>query len=77
MLEAHKIELDEQLETLKDSVKAFMNAQNLEHVSAGNHSVSWTSYSSRRFDTKLFKAEHQDLYEQYSKDIETKRFSVR
>jgi hypothetical protein len=33
--------------------------------------------NSSRFDSKAFKATHSDLYAQYSKPVQSRRFSVR
>ena len=76
-LEIQKEELETQIEALKDSVKAEMSAQNITLLNAGVYSVSWKSYVTHRFDATTFKAEHSDLYEKYSKAIETKRFVIK
>jgi hypothetical protein len=33
-------------------------------------------YISNRFDSTTFKATHADLYQQFTKPVETKRFSI-
>ena len=76
-LELQQKELEEQIEALKDSVKAEMSAQNITSLNVGEYSVSWKSYIIHRFDATTFKAEHSDLYEKYSKAVEAKRFFIK
>ena len=38
--------------------------------------ASWKNVSSSRFDSKAFKADHADLYGQYSKNTTTTRFTL-
>lgn len=38
--------------------------------------VKWTRYTTSRFDSKTFKAEHGAMYEQYVKTDPAQRFQV-
>ena len=76
-LELQQKELEEQIEALKDSVKAEMSAQNITSLNVGEYSVSWKSYIIHRFDATTFKAEHSDLYKKYYKAVEAKRFFIK
>ena len=76
-LELQKEDICNQIDALKDKLKAEMTAQGVEQIRAGIHQVSWTSYKSRRFDTTAFKAEHADLYDAYATTTETKRFTLK
>ena len=73
-LELQRRELEAHIEAIKDSVKAEMIARNTDEFHVGNFNVSWKSYTVHRFDTSSFKAEHGDLYHQYAKASEVKRF---
>ena len=69
-------ELDEQIEALKDTVKAEMIARGTDKLLVGSFSVHYTTYSTSRFDTKAFKESHGELFNQFSKKIEAHRFTL-
>ncbi len=63
-------------EALKDEIKAHMTAVETEELTAGVFKVRYTTVKSSRFDTAAFRKTHADLYEQYSRTTETRRFSI-
>ena len=69
-------EATEMLESLKDEVKAEMTARAVNEMDIDVFKVRWTSVVSNRFDSASFKKTHKDLYEQYTKATESKRFSI-
>ena len=69
-------ELQDEIDALEDIVKAEMNAQGVDKLFVGDCKVTWTEYNTTRFDTKTFKAEHEELYGQYAKITKAHRFSV-
>ena len=69
-------ELQAEVTTIEDQIKEEMTIQNVSELRAGIFKIKWTPVSSKRFDTTAFKAKYQDLYNQYSKVTETKRFSI-
>lgn len=69
-------ELDEQIETLQDSVKAHLLELGVESVNTGIYKVSWKPYIQNRLDTNKLKNEHGDLYQQYLKPVEVRRFLI-
>ena len=73
-LELQRRELEAHIEAIKDCIKAEMSVRNTDEIIIGNRTVSWKSYTVHRFDTSFFKAEHNDLYQQYAKASEVKRF---
>ena len=75
-LEAQQDAINAELEGLKDTVKAYMVSQGTERVLIGGYKVNYTKYTSSRFDSKEFKVDHKDLYEQYTKKTEARRFSI-
>ena len=48
-----------------------------ETLLAGAFKVTWTPYTSSRFDSARFKKEHAELAEAYTKTTTARRFSVR
>ena len=75
-LEAEHEAITDELEALKDTVKAYMVSQGTETMRVGVYKVSYKRYTSSRFDSKTFKAEHEALYNQYVKATESRRFMV-
>lgn len=75
-LKVMKEELENQLSALEDEVKAEMVKQNVEKMLVGAYKVSYTKYTSNRFDSTAFKADHQALYNQYVKAIQARRFTI-
>ena len=73
-LEATQEELLAELESLKDTVKAYMVSHGTERVLI---KVSYTKYTMHRFDSTKFKAEHSELYAEYTKAREARRFTIK
>lgn len=63
-------------EALRDEIKAEMQERNTEELAAGRYIVRWTSVLSNRFDTTAFKKQYNDLYQGFTKQVSSKRFSV-
>ncbi len=69
-------ELEAEAETLADKLKAAMIEQGREELTGDGWKASWKNVNSHRFDSKAFKADHADLYAQYSRATTTTRFCV-
>ena len=69
-------EIEAEIATIEDEIKAEMTARNTEEMSVDVYKVRWTKVTSSRFDTSAFKKTHAELYSQYTKQTETRRFSV-
>ena len=69
-------EAQEQVETLRDDIKAEMLARETEEMQCGAYIVRWTSVLSNRFDSTAFKKEYAQLYKEYTKQVASKRFSI-
>ncbi len=69
-------EITAEMETIKDEIKAAMTAQNTGTITAGEYKVYWTPVTSRRFDTTAFKKVYSALYNQFTKESVTRRFSI-
>ncbi len=69
-------ELNAELESLTDEVKAVMTEQNIEEMTVDIFKVRYTTVTSSRFDSTAFKKAHADLYGQYTKPTTSKRFTI-
>ena len=63
-------------EALRDSIKAEMLEKNTEELEAGAYIVRWTSVLSQRFDSTAFKKSHGDMYQEFTKQVSSRRFSI-
>ena len=69
-------DLDAQITALENELKGEMEAQNTDTLITALFKVTWKVITSRRFDSNAFKATHSELYEQYLRPQETRRFLV-
>ena len=69
-------ELKNQIAALEDEVKQEMTNQGTDTILAGPVKITWKSYTSKRFDTTGCKKDHADMYAEYTKQVEAKRFLV-
>ena len=63
-------------EALTDKIKGAMVEQGAEVLQGDGWKATWKNVVSSRFDSKRFKADHGDLYGQYSKATTTTRFTL-
>jgi len=75
-LKVMAVELSAEITTLEDTLKAEMTARNTDELTIDVFKVRWTTVISSRFDSTAFKATHANLYQQFTKPVETKRFSI-
>ena len=75
-LKAMQDELQMEITAIEDILKAEMTAQNVDELQVDVFKIRWTPVKSNRFDSTLFKKIYSDLYNQFTKVIETKRFSI-
>ena len=69
-------DLNAQITALEDEIKSEMEAQNTDTLITTLFKVTWKKIISRRFDSGAFKAAHSNLYEQFVKPQESRRFLV-
>lgn len=69
-------ELAAEITAIEDTIKAEMTARETDELITGEYKIRWKKVVSNRFDTTSFKKTHADLYEQYTKTTETRRFTV-
>ena len=67
-------ELEAEAEALTDKIKGAMVEQGAEVLQGDGWKATWKNVVSSRFDSKRFKADHGDLYGQYSKATTSTRF---
>ena len=69
-------ELQAEITAIQDSIKSEMSSQNVDEIVVDVFKIRWKEVKSNRFDTTAFKSTHKALYDQYTKEIITKRFTV-
>jgi len=74
-LKRMKEELEAEIAAAEDEIKAVMGEE--ETLLAGAFKVTWTPYTTSRFDSTRFKRDHAELAAAYTKTTTTRRFSVR
>jgi len=74
-LKRMKEELEAEISSMEDEIKQAMGEE--ETLLAGAFKVTWTPYTSTRFDSARFKKEHAELAAAYTKTTTARRFSVR
>ena len=74
--EALAAEAAAEIESLKDEIKKEMEWRGVEELEAGQYIARFTTVLSNRFDTTAFKREHGEMYQQYTKQTTSRRFSV-
>lgn len=75
-LKAMADELAKEIAAIEDAIKAEMTERNTEEVLIDVYKVRWTKVISNRFDTTGFKKAMPDLYNQFTKPSETRRFYI-
>ena len=68
-------ELDTEILAAEDAIKQVMGDE--ETLLAGAFKVTWTPYTTSRFDSTSFKKDHAELAAAYTKTTTSRRFSVR
>ena len=74
-LKRMKEQLEQEITAAEDEIKSIMGDE--ETLFAGAFKVTWTPYTSSRFDSTRFKKDHAELAAAYTKTTTTRRFSVR
>lgn len=69
-------ELEAEITSIEDEIKAEMTAQNVNELQVDVFKIRWTKVLSNRFDSKAFKKIYNDLYNQFVKQTESMRFSI-
>lgn len=75
-LEAFAKELDREIESKKDEIKAVLIERNVEELPVGKYIVRFTSVLTQRFDSTAFKKKLPELYSAFVKQVSSRRFSI-
>lgn len=74
-LESAKRELETEIEAIKAELKKELEDNDLSSLDTGKFIVRFTEVSSNKMDTKKFKEDHSDMYEDYIVCQNYRRFS--
>ena len=69
-------EAQNEVEAIRDSIKAEMLERDTEELTAGQYIVRWTSTLTQRLDTTAFKKALPDVYKSFTKQTASRRFSI-
>lgn len=72
-LEAEIKRLQEEADSLRDEIKASMAS---EEINTGSWIIRWKTVVSQRLDSKALKASLPDVWQSFSKESSSKRFTV-
>lgn len=74
--EAMVEEMKAQADTIRNEIKAEMDARELEEMIAGQYIVRYTAVLSNRFDSTAFKKVMPEIYKAYTKQVSSRRFTI-
>lgn len=74
--EAMVEEMKVQADTIRNEIKAEMEARELEEMIAGQYIIRYTAVLSNRFDTTAFKKVMPEIYKAYTKQVSSRRFTI-
>lgn len=74
--EAMMEEVKAQADTIRNEIKAEMEARELEEMIAGQYIIRYTSVLSNRFDSTAFKKVMPEIYKAYTKQVSSRRFTI-
>ena len=74
--EAMMEEIKTEADRVRNTIKAEMEAREVEELIAGQYIVRYTSVLSNRFDSTAFKKVMPELYKAYTKQVSSRRFTI-
>ena len=74
--EAMVEEMKAQADTIRNEIKAEMEAREVEEMIAGQYIIRYTAVLSNRFDTTAFKKVMPEIYKAYTKQVSSRRFTI-
>ena len=74
--EAMMEEIRTEADRIRNTIKAEMEAREVEELIAGQYIVRYTSVLSNRFDSTAFKKVMPELYKAYTKQTASRRFTI-
>ena len=74
--EATMEEIKAEADSIRNSIKAEMEAREVEELIAGQYIIRYSSVLSNRFDSTAFKKVMPELYKAYTKQVSSRRFTI-
>ena len=74
--EAMMEELKAEADTIRNTIKAEMEAREVEELIAGQYIFRYTAVLSNRFDSTAFKKVMPEVYKAYTKQVSSRRFTI-
>ena len=74
--EAMMEEIKAEADSIRNSIKAEMEAREVEELIAGQYIIRYSSVLSNRFDSTAFKEVMPELYKAYTKQVSSRRFTI-
>ena len=74
--EAMMEEIKAEADTIRNTIKAEMDAREVEELIAGQYIVRYTAVLSNRFDSTAFKKVMPEIYKAYTKQVSSRRFTI-
>ena len=75
-LKAMAEELSAEITAIEDEIKAEMTARNAEEMTVDVYKIRWAKILSSRIDTSAFKKAMPELAAQFTKQTESRRFTI-
>ena len=69
-------EMKSEADNIRNSIKAEMEAREVEEMIAGQYIIRYTSVLSQRFDSTAFKKVMPEVYKAYTKQVSSRRFTI-
>lgn len=69
-------EMKSEAEAIRNTIKAEMEAREVEEMIAGQYIIRYTSVLSQRFDSTAFKKVMPEIYKAYTKQVSSRRFTI-
>ena len=63
-------------DAIKDELKQLMIDRGVEELEAGEHIIRYTTIISNRFDTTAFKKAYNNIYQMFTKQSTSRRFTI-
>lgn len=72
---AMRAQADAEIERLEKAIKDHMTESEQDTLIGDEHKATYKPVTSNRFDSKAFKADHGDMYTEYTKSSTSMRFT--
>ena len=69
-------EMKSEAEAIRNTIKAEMEAREVEEMIAGQYIIRYTSVLSQRFSSTAFKKVMPEIYKAYTKQVSSRRFTI-